>query len=231
MPLLVTACALALLALAALGFWPPYLSRLPGGFDAYTHLHAVLGTAWLLLVAAQAALVHRRRLANHRVLGKASFVLAPAFVIAGILLAHQRLSQMSEARFAVEGFTLYLPVVMVLLFGASFVLAMIHRRNYSLHWRFMTATLLALVDPVIARVLFFHLPSLPELWMYQAITFSLIVAISWWLLRSLPAGAADRGTFRAYFATSTVALALWFVIPFSAQWLALASWFRALHIT
>jgi hypothetical protein len=231
MPLLVVVCTLALLALAVLGFWPPYLSKLPGDFDAYTHLHAVLGTAWLLLVATQATLMHRRKLAGHRLLGKASFALAPAFVISGILLAHHRFSQMSDARFVQEGFTLYLPAVMIVLFGVSFVLAMIHRHNYPLHWRFMTVTLLTLIDPVVGRLMFFYLPSLPALWMYQAITFSLIVAITWPLLRSLPAAAPNRGTFRAYFAASTAALALWFIIPFSAHWLAFASWFRSLQIT
>jgi hypothetical protein len=231
MPLLVIVCALALLVLAALGFWPPYLSRLPGNFDGYTHLHAVLGTAWLLLVAAQALLVHRRRLATHRLLGKASFLLAPAFVISGILLAHHRLSSMSEVRFSQEGFTLYLPAVMVVLFSASFALGMIHRRNYQLHWRFMTATLLTLVDPVLARLLFFYLPPLPELWLYQAITFSLIVAIAWLLFRSLPPATPHRKTLRAYFVGSTAALILWFFMPFSAHWLAVASWFRSLPIT
>jgi predicted ferric reductase len=49
--------ALALLALAVLAFWPTYLAKTFAPVDAYTNVHAALGTAWLLLLVAQAFLV------------------------------------------------------------------------------------------------------------------------------------------------------------------------------
>lgn len=76
-----------LLLVALVAFWPTYLSRL-GISSGYTHLHAVLATAWLSLLIAQPLLVRRRKLDRHRALGRLSYALAPAVVVSVLLLAH-----------------------------------------------------------------------------------------------------------------------------------------------
>lgn len=55
-------------------------------FPAILHIHAVLMGAWLLLLLAQTLLMATGRRVLHKRLGLASLVLAPAIVIAGILL-------------------------------------------------------------------------------------------------------------------------------------------------
>jgi hypothetical protein len=56
----------------------------------------------------------------HRLLGQASLVIASAFVLSSVLLAHFRFSRMSAELFARKAFTLYLPLAVALLFGLAF---------------------------------------------------------------------------------------------------------------
>ena len=44
-----------MLLVALVAFWPSYLSQL-GANGAYTHLHAILATLWILLLIAQPTL-------------------------------------------------------------------------------------------------------------------------------------------------------------------------------
>lgn len=55
-------------------------------FHPMTHVHAVLMGAWLLLLLAQTTLVAANHRALHQRLGLVSLVLAPAMVLAGIVL-------------------------------------------------------------------------------------------------------------------------------------------------
>lgn len=170
------ACSAVLTVLVAFAFWPGYFSRSPSAIDAYTHFHAFVAALWLLLLIAQPALVTVRRLALHRILGRASWGLAPLFVLSSVLLAHFRFSRMDESTFAREAYSLYLPLSAALLFSLSFALAMAYRKTIQLHSRFIACTGLLLVDPVCGRVLAFHLVDLPQTWHYQLVTFGIEIA-------------------------------------------------------
>src|SRR5512133_2894592 len=100
---------LALLLLAVLAFWPRYLSLLGSPIDPYTHLHAAFATLWCLLLISQPLLVRRHR-QLHRRLGGLSYVLAPGFAAASLLLAHSRFRAMDEATFQKEAPSLFLPL-------------------------------------------------------------------------------------------------------------------------
>jgi hypothetical protein len=56
-------------------------------FPLIMHIHAILMGAFLLLLLAQTVLVATDRRGLHRRLGLAAMVLAPALVIAGLVLA------------------------------------------------------------------------------------------------------------------------------------------------
>src|SRR5256885_15767933 len=79
----------ALFLVALIAFWPSYLSRIARA-SGYTHLHAATASAWMLLLVAQPLAIRTRRLAWHRALGRASYVLAPLVVVSMILLAHSK---------------------------------------------------------------------------------------------------------------------------------------------
>lgn len=223
--------AISLLVLAAAAFWPQYLSRHWSAVDLYTHAHAALGVVWLLCLVIQALLILRGYRAAHRLVGRCSLFIAPAFVLSGVLLTHFRFSRMSADMFAQEAFSLYLPLVVVTLFLLAYGLGLRWRRVPAVHGRFMASTALLLLDPVLSRVMFFHLPRLPYLPLYQTITFTLIAAASLLMLQSLPAAISGRIWYRNYVVGSVSALVLFFAIAHTKAWFAFALWFRALPLT
>lgn len=230
LPIALAFGSLTLFVLALPAFWPAYLSK-PLAPDRYTHFHAAVGALWLALLIAQPALIALRRSDVHRAVGRAAFALAPLFVLSAILLAHFRFSRMDTATFAAEAYTLYLPLSAALLFGAAFALAMRFRRVASLHARFMACTALVLVDPVVGRVLAFHVIELAQFWHYQLITFALEAAILAALALSLARGSAARRIFGAFAAAYLSVLGLWFTVPRTALWHDFAGWFRQLQLT
>ena len=81
--------------LVLLGFVPDSLTKIAavnaGGrppFPLIMHVHAVLMGTFLVLLWTQTVLMATGRGALHRQLGIASFIVAPAMVVAGFLLAH-----------------------------------------------------------------------------------------------------------------------------------------------
>lgn len=231
MPMRFALGAVLLLALSLGAFWPQYLSRPPSAVDGYTHAHALLGVLWLLLLVAQPLLLRAGARAGHRALGRTSWALAPAFLVSGLLLAHFRFRTMDEPTFAREAFTLYLPLSALLLFAVAWALGLAQRRQAPVHARFMAATALLLIDPVLGRLLFFFGPPLPHPWLINAVTFGLEIAVLVLLLRTLPAAARGRDLFRGYVLLAVVVLGGWFVWPSTAAWMALARAFRALPLT
>jgi hypothetical protein len=82
----------AAIPFVALAFWHLCISRPFASVDRYTHLHAAAGVLWLVLLIAQPAAIHARRVALHRLLGRISYLFAACFVVASILLSHHRLA-------------------------------------------------------------------------------------------------------------------------------------------
>jgi hypothetical protein len=217
--------------LIIVAFWPLYFSRPFAAIDPYTHLHALAGSLWFVLLVAQPLSIHTRRYTLHRALGRCSYVLAPLFVLAGVLLSHHRLTSMSDATFAQEGYSHYLPFYASVVFAAAYVLGLRYRRVPKAHGRFMLCTAIPLIDPVVGRVLFFHFPPLPSPWFYQVLTFGLATAAAGLLVFSYRAQPSARRALVAYFAL-LVALELgWFTVALTAPWLKAVAWFRGLPLT
>jgi hypothetical protein len=217
--------------LVVAAFWPRYFSRPFSATDAYTHFHALTGSLWLVLLIAQPLSIHYRRHALHRTLGRCSYILAPMFVAAGVLLSHYRLASMSDATFVSEGYSHYLPFYGSVAFTAAYVLGLRYRHVPKAHSRFMLLTAVPLVDPVVGRVLFFYFLPLPEPWLYQAVTFTLATVAAGLLVFSYRAQPAPRRALVAYF-TLLVALELgWFSLALTAPWLYFVAWFRGFPLT
>lgn len=219
--------ALLLLVLSGLAFWRPYLSA-PHAAGAYVHAHAMLGVAWLLLMVAQPLLIRASMRAAHRLVGRIGAALGGVFVLSGVLVAQRSLARMEAEQFAHEGGFVYLPLVMAALFAAALTMALVWRASPAIHSRFMAATLLPLLDPVIARLLYFYGPPLPHERLYQVPAFSLIALALTLLARSLPRRVPGRTGFITFVVGALIALAGFFVIPGTGPWLQLVAWFRAL---
>jgi len=218
------------LPLGVLAFWPLYLSRPFASTDRYTHLHAVAGTLWLGLLIVQPLAIHRYKYTLHRFLGKISFILAPLFFVAGILLSHFRLVSMDEATFAVEGYGHYLPFHASVVFAVTYLLGLLYRHLPDVHGRFMILTAIPLIDPVIGRIMFFYLPSLPHPLLYQAITFSLATIAAAILVFSYKRSGSPRRALLAYFVLLVVLEIGWFTFAWSETWLSMVAWFRSLPL-
>jgi hypothetical protein len=229
MALAVSLVACAMLALSALAFWPSYLSRWRSA-GPLTHAHAALGLVWLLVLVAQPLLVRAGRVRAHRQLGRGAAVLGAAFVLSGVGLAHQAARAMDPALFAREGYSLYLPLAMALLFAAALALGLAWRSVPGVHGRFMACTLLPLLDPVLARIVYVHFP-LPMPALHQLPAFVLACGALVLLSASLPRAARGRAAFRAFAAGTAIVLALFFITPYSSAWFTFVTWFRALPLT
>ena len=216
-----------LLVVALIAFWPTYLSRVTSA-SGYTHLHALTATSWMLLLIAQPALVHARRLDVHRLLGRASYVIAPLVVVSMVLLAHRNTSNVGLSD--IDRLSVFVPLSLAVLFGLSYGLAIVTRRTMSLHARFMVCTGLTLVDPVGVRLLFWANPT--SSWPYQWATFALTDLIFLALIWRERQMRTARLVFPVMLGLFALAQAIfvfhWFETP---MWENFVRWFLALDLT
>ena len=216
-----------LLGLAVVAFWPSYLATFPAG-DAHVHTHAALMLLWFGLLFVQPMLVRSGRLDLHRTLGRLSCVLVPLIALQSLLLAHARIQLLDDAVMQAEGHFLFLPLAGAWLFLAAWALGVAHRRRTPMHARFMLGTALALIDPVVARLLFFFAPPLPHLLLYSAIGYGLTDALLLVLLLRERPGSPARRAYALLLAVFGVTHLLWFTLGQTPAWLAFAYAFRGL---
>ena len=146
---------LSLLPLAALAFWPGYLSQLATAGPAF-HAHGITATMWLLLLAAQSYSIHHGHRAWHRSVGMASLLLFPLFLAggAGIFIgmaqryveASTPFYQMYPARLA------WLDVVGVGGIAFFYYQALKWRRKVHVHSGYLLATAIFLLPPILGRL-------------------------------------------------------------------------------
>jgi len=218
-----------MLLVALVAFWPSYLSRL-GTHAAYTHLHAVMATTWILMLIMQPTLMRTRRLDAHRVLGRVSYAVAPLVVISVVLLAHSRIAGLEGQAYDQQTYILYLQVSLAALFAACYAAAVVTRRNMALHARFMVCTALTFIDPVIVRLLLWA--EAPPPWNYQWLTFGLTDVVILGLIfadRDARKGRSVWPVMLAVFVLSQLPAVLG--MTRSSAWQAFARWFQGLPLT
>lgn len=219
---------LALIALTVIGFWPTYFAVLrasPWGF----HLHGITATLWLLLLAAQSWSAHGQRFALHRRYGLASLGLFPLF-FAGMVAVVLGMAQATAAGspfYAMYGARLALmDIPSVGLVGYLYYRALADRRHVQLHTRWMLATPLPLVVPILGRVVGHLTPGLtiagPQDFHLFAVSVriasGIALVLAWWLYRTAP----RHG--RPFVVTGLVILAqamMFETVGFSAAWRAM----------
>jgi hypothetical protein len=146
----------ALIGLTGVAFWSGYLSEL-GQAPLEFHLHGSTAFLWMVIVAVQSWTIHNGRRRLHRNIGLASFGLFPFFVASSLLIAVGMAKRYVEqaSPFHVEYAARLAPLDVVAVAGMAyfFFMALRWRSKVHLHARYMLATLVFLLNPIIGRVL------------------------------------------------------------------------------
>lgn len=141
----------AILLLALVAFYPSYLSRL-SQTDAVRHFHGAVAFTWMLLLVAQASLARMRRFDWHRPLGRAVYVVAPLFVVSGVLILHEMASFSNPFQQAFGAQLIFVDLLAMGFYVIAVWQAIRHRRDVQRHARWMISTALVLLPPVFARL-------------------------------------------------------------------------------
>ena len=203
---------LLLVPMIALAFWPSYFGQVRSAPFAL-HAHGLSAMAWLGLLWLQAWTAHRR-LSLHRLSGLAIFVLAPLFVMGG-LLAMQSMATLAAAKsdpfHAHYGARLALDdALAIVAFLALVTFAVARRRSVWMHGGAMLATALLVLPPIITR-----LPVFPEGASFSTI---FLIAQGTALVGAVVLAPRRPGPFR--FVGATIAAQIFLVQTFglSAAW-------------
>lgn len=220
---------LALMSVAA--FWKPYFSHPARITEIYVHTHVLFVGLWMSALVTQPLLIRRGRYDLHRKVGQASFALAPLVGLSALLLAHSRFSRMDDATLARSLFTLYLPLMSITGFLASYGLAVAFRRRRAAHAAFMLGTALALIDPIAVRLVFFYTAAGEVHWVYDAIGIALVgttLTILIVLSRHVPRA---RAAFAVLLVLFGMLSAGWVTLARTEAWAVFARWFVDLPLT
>ena len=142
----------ALLFLALFAFWPGYLSLPKAELSGWLHLHAVAAALWMFMLIAQPLAIHSGHRELHKRVGRSSLILMPVLLISFVGLSHSVMQGTTGPEFGVQAYFFYIRVVLVTIFMASYVMAMINRHDTPVHSRYMVCTGLSLIDPVVSRL-------------------------------------------------------------------------------
>ena len=179
----------------------------------------------------QPLLIRARRNDLHRALGRVSFALAPAVGLTAILLAHSRFNRMNDATLAEAAYTLYLPLMSITGFLACYALAMAYRRQREAHAAFMLGTALALIEPIVVRLIFFYTPAGEVHWIYDVIGIALVTMILIGLIVWARSARGTRPALLGLLVLFGMLSAGWFTLARTRAWAGFAHWFVDLPLT
>ena len=146
---------LALFPLAGLAFWQNYLSQIRTASLEF-HAHGVTATLWLMLLIAQSWTIHHGHRQTHRAVGTASLALFPLFLAGGtgifIGMAQRFVDGTSPFHAMYAAKLAWLDVVAVGGVAYLFYEGLRQRRKVHPHSRYMLATAIFLLPPILGRL-------------------------------------------------------------------------------
>lgn len=137
------------LVLAIAAFFPTYFGRFPAfeNTSAVVHFHVATVVAWLALGVAQPILVARGRVALHRTLGHAVYVLLPIIAVGFALVMREGQLRHGNAGLVVA--TAFDASMFFFLVG----MGLLYRRRRAYHARFMMLSLVPFLNPTLGRLI------------------------------------------------------------------------------
>jgi len=135
--------------------------------------------AWLLMLLIQPILIRTGKFKLHRLIGKASYLLAPLVLISMYLISQFRYNGILESSgkaAAVAHLALNFPNIVF--FAVLYLLAILYKDQTELHMRYMCSTAFVLIGPGLARVLMGYMAvPLPDAVMVVRIIAPLITGV------------------------------------------------------
>ena len=151
------------------GFHATYIKEFPT-FQKYNwlhHIHGALMGSWVILLLVQPILIHKKKFAAHRFLGKLSYAIAPCMIVSMVLIARYNyqtgvLKKSAADVMATQSIT-WMQIMMFVLF---YSLAIYFRKNTYNHMRFMIATAIVMLGPPINRIIFSYFTEVPPAYIF-----------------------------------------------------------------
>ena len=145
-----------LIVIVHIGFYKTYIQFFPNfqGFRYVQHFHGAMMMGWLIMLVVQPILILSGKFGLHRLLGKASYLLAPLVLVSMYWISQFRyrgILESSGQAAAVAHLALNFPNIVF--FAVLYLLAVIYKGRTELHMRYMVSTAFVLVGPGLARAL------------------------------------------------------------------------------
>lgn len=139
-----------------IGFYKKYFGLAPDfpGLKNIHHFHAIMLTLWLTLLIVQPILISNNKIALHKFLGKASYLIVPIAFISMILAYHNQYLRFIEEGKS-ENFVLsfvFSPATDAIPFLILFLLAILNKNETPKHMRYMIATGIIIGGPGLGRI-------------------------------------------------------------------------------
>lgn len=141
------------------GFLFTYIVKFPNfeGFTIVHHLHGFVFSIWLFMLIVQPFLIRYKKYRLHRLIGKASYLLAPILILSIFfvlkLAYHRDMATFSKTEL-LANVAIGFPDMIV--FSAYYVLAIIHKNSVALHMRYMIGTSFMVLGPGLGRALIIY---------------------------------------------------------------------------
>jgi hypothetical protein len=147
------------------GFWSTYFSNPLQVPNALVHLHGLAMTVWCALIVAQAYLIRTNKRDAHRLVGRASYAIAPMVFVLMIAVALGAIRRGREG-LVLDGtitdfgyFVMSLGLVGAVIFASLYTLAIRFRRNTAVHARLMLCTVFPIATAAVDRILDVYFPA------------------------------------------------------------------------
>jgi hypothetical protein len=142
-----------------IGFHRTYVIHFPDfkGFSFVQHFHGLMLMAWYGMLILQPLLIKYKKQALHRQIGKLGYVLAPLVCYSIFLVTKMVYHREIKTRPVADVLgQISLDIPTIFLFGLFFSLAMVNRKNSSVHMRYIIATALLMIGPGLGRALIIY---------------------------------------------------------------------------
>lgn len=151
-----SAIAVIILLIVLWGFHRTYTVFFPSfeGFLFVQHFHGFMMLLWLFMLIVQPLLIARKKVHLHRLVGSASYVIAPLIMLSIFLVSQMVFKRNMEARTAADAYAeISLSIPGLITFGIFYGLAIANRKRTYYHMRYMIGTGLLMIGPGLGRLM------------------------------------------------------------------------------